>query len=179
MAYIHHIYDFDLENDFGTGPVVSVFWNFCSFHCKGCWNQNTWDRQENLFISNQELIEKINQSLNSDFPKDLAVLGGDPLVPQNRTDFLEVIKGIKTNRPNIKIGVWTGYTYETLIKEPNIQSVLSYIDILIDGPFIERLKVKNKRYGSSNQRVIDVQKSLKQNQLILEKQYLNERTTTA
>lgn len=176
MAYIHALYDFDIENDFGYGPTTSIFWNFCSFHCNGCWNSKTWDRQDDLYIDNDELVLKIDKALKSyNFKKELSLLGGDPLVDQNINDTLYVLTKIKELNPDLKIGVWTGFKWETLISKPdkyeNQIKVLNLIDYLIDGPFVLSKKIKNRRYGSWNQRVIDVKQSLKQNNLIIETQY--------
>ena len=84
MAYLHQINNFDIDNDFGQGPVVSVFFNFCPFHCKNCWNESTWERQENLYWDNQKAADAIITALTK--LKDrhmkpiLSLLGGDPSV---------------------------------------------------------------------------------------------------
>lgn len=65
MAYIHQISQFDIDNDFGQGPVVSVFFNFCSFHCKGCWNESTWARREELYWDNEKAADTIITALKN------------------------------------------------------------------------------------------------------------------
>ncbi len=177
MAYVHKIYEFDLENDFGTGAVTAVFFNFCSFHCKGCWNSETWERKEELYMDDSKLSESVIQALKKyAYKKDLALLGGDPLVPENVESTLWLIKEVKQQLPATKIGVWTGYRWERLIKKEKQVEALHYIDYLIDSPFILSKKVKLRRYGSYNQRVIDVQNSLKTHKIVVEDAYAQENT---
>lgn len=179
MAYIHAIYDFDIENDFGQGPTTTVFWNYCSFHCTGCWNIDTWDRKEDLYVDNDELVTRVIKALDLyGFDKQLSLLGGDPLIPQNIEDTLYFLKEIRKQKPNIKIGVWSGFKFDFLTKHPDKYPLqieaLNLIDVLIDGQFIIKRKVKNRRYGSWNQRVILTKKSLKLNKIVLEPKYASE-----
>ena len=99
MAYIHQINNFDIDNDFGQGPVVSVFFNFCPFHCKNCWNESTWKRQEDLYWDNQKaantIINALNKLKDRHMKPNLSLLGGDPLVDENIDDTLAIIKRIK------------------------------------------------------------------------------------
>lgn len=179
MAYIHAIYDFDIENDFGQGPTTTVFWNYCSFHCTGCWNTDTWDRKDDLYIDNDELVSRVIRALDLyGFDKHLSLLGGDPLIHENIEDTLYFLKEIRKQKPNLKIGVWSGFKFDFLTKHPDKYPLqieaLSLIDVLIDGQFVIKRKVKNRRYGSWNQRVILTKESLKMNKIVLEPKYVSE-----
>lgn len=173
MPYIHRINEFDVENDFGYGPVTSVFFNFCPFHCLGCWNENTWSRDESLFISDSELVDSVIKGLDSfGMPKNLAILGGEPLHPCNIDSTLNLLLQVKEKRSDVLIGLWTGYRYEQLTNDNQIKC-LNNIDYLIDGKYDLNKKTKNMRYGSYNQRVILSKKSSK-NHIILEENYVKE-----
>lgn len=119
----------------------------------------TWHRQENLYMSNDDLVSQVLEALNEHgMKRDLSVLGGDPLAPDNIDDFLEFVKEIKHQSPQTKVGVWTGFVIDRWFKRPEKYAkqieALNYIDIIIDGPFMLMRKIENRRYGSSNQRVI-------------------------
>lgn len=192
MAYIHQINAMDFENSFQegefrhknqsklpVGAVVSVFVNYCSFHCSGCWNSETWDRKENLYIPDEKVAEQIIEGLDKfdlDPPIGLSFLGGDPILPQNAESTANIIRLVLEKRPNTVIGLWTGYKFEYLLKhaDENQKYILEHIDILIDGRFIEKKKIANKRYGSYNQRVINVPESLKSGDVVITKSYKNE-----
>lgn len=173
MAHIHEIREFDIENDFGTGPVTSVFYNYCPFHCKGCWNEETWERKEELYLSDETLVQLVVDSLESyNMHKDLSILGGDPLAFENVDSTLHLVKEIKRIKPNTKIGIWTGFMYEQLRNQQI--DVLNYIDYLIDGRYDNTKKVENMRYGSYNQRVIDCNETRRVNKIALEESYFQE-----
>lgn len=165
MAYIHQINQFDIDNDFGQGPVVSVFFNFCSFHCNGCWNKDTWERKEELYWENntaaEVIISALQKLINRGMKPNLSLLGGDPVVDENINDTHTIIKLIKKSIPETKICVWTGFDIEDWWRKPNYKQqreLLNDIDIIVDGRFIHRLKTKNQMFGSINQRVLDVHK---------------------
>lgn len=179
MAYIHQINAMDFENSFQeggfrnenqsklpVGAVVSVFMNFCSFHCLGCWNSETWDRKEDLYMEDEKVAEEIIKSLNQ-FDLEPAIglsfLGGDPILPQNAESTANIIKLVLKEKPDVVIGLWTGYKFEYLLKkmDDNQRYILENIDVIIDGQFMKGKKISNKRYGSYNQRVINVPESLK------------------
>ena len=145
MAYIHQISKFDIDNDFGQGPVVSVFFNFCSFHCKGCWNETTWARKEELYWENKKasttIIDALNQLIKRGMKPNLSLLGGDPIVPE--------------------ISVWTGFDIEDWWRKKGFEKqiqILTEINYIVDGRFIYRLKTKNQMFGSINQRVLNTKK---------------------
>lgn len=165
MAYIHQINQFDIDNDFGQGPVVSVFFNFCPFHCKNCWNKSTWERQEDLYWDNQKAADTIIKALNKlkdrHMKPNLSLLGGDPLVPENIKDTTEIIEYIKKEIPEVTICAWTGFDIEDWWRKAQYtdQKKLSKeLNLIVDGRFIEKLKTKNQMFGSINQRVIDTHK---------------------
>ena len=175
MAFIHEVKHYDPVNSipaidrFIGGSTVSVFFNSCSKRCPGCFNMQTWGRKKSLFVPNEVLAEEILTALDKFFPKSLALLGGDPLEAtfqqdfrNNATDTLEILEIVKQARPQTQVICWTGYTWEEALEIPIINEILrkGLIDILVDGKFVEELKVEHKLYGSSNQTVIDVAKSL-------------------
>lgn len=189
MAYIHQLNAMDFENSFQeggfrhdkqsklpVGAVVSVFVNYCSFHCLGCWNSETWDRKDDLFVEDEKVANDIIESLDQ-FELDpsigLSFLGGDPILPQNAESTANIIRLVLEKKPNIVIGLWTGYKFEYLLKkmDENQKYILENIDILVDGQFVQGKKIANKRYGSYNQRVINVPKSLKENKTVITDSY--------
>ena len=171
MAYIHQINKFDIDNDFGQGPVVSVFFNFCSFHCPQCWNQDTWDRKEDLYWDNDEAVRVIVDALQTQLIKrgmkpNLSLLGGDPIVTENIDSTIYIIDQVRKQVPDVKISVWTGFDIEDWYKTDKFEkqkTILPRINYLIDGRFVYQLKTKNQMFGSINQRVIDTQKFITQN----------------
>lgn len=105
-------------------------------------------------------------ALEEYFPKDLSLLGGDPLAPVNIKDTVEILKGILEKRPQTRVLCWTGYTWEQVTNSKILSRALPYIDILIDGRYEKDLHVDGHKYGSTNQKIIDVKVSLKQNKLV-------------
>lgn len=167
MAYIHQISQFDIDNDFGQGPVVSVFFNFCSFHCKGCWNESTWARKEELYWENEKaanvIITALQKLKDRGMKPNLSLLGGDPIVPENIEDTRDIIERIRSEIPDVTICSWTGFDVEDLWRKEGYDAqkeLLKQLDYIVDGRFIHRLKTKNQMFGSINQRVIDTKKLL-------------------
>lgn len=176
MARIHLIKHVDIENTF-WGIATSVWFNGCPHRCEGCWNKETWNIDKSLNKPNQEIIEEVLFALDEYIPKDLSLLGGEPLAPFNVKDTIEILSAIKTKRPQTRVLCWSGYTIDYLLKY-RYKDVLKYIDILIDGKFMKELKVEGKKFGSSNQRVINVQESLRKNKIILWNKAENEHGET-
>lgn len=144
------IRNFDITN--GEGIGIALFVQGCSFHCKGCFNQCTWD-----FNGGNEFTNEVKKSFidmaSYDYIERITILGGEPMHPINRKEVLELCNELKLKYPNKKIWLYTGYSYEQLNKDCD----LSDIDILIDGRFIESLKDYRLAWrGSSNQRIWDV-----------------------
>ena len=149
----------DISN--GPGVRVSIFMQGCSFHCKNCFNQETWD-----FEGGQEFTDDtINKVLElSDKPevKGLSILGGEPMHPTNIEGTTKLAKAFKEKYPEKSIWAWTGFQYED-IKD---KDVFNYIDVLVDGQYKDELHDPTLKWrGSSNQRVIDIKESKKQNKV--------------
>ena len=157
----------------GPGIRVSLFVSGCTHHCKGCFNPETWDFNYGKPFTEQ-VENLIIEKLKPDFVNGLSLLGGEPMEPANQKALLSFVKKVKQLYPNKDIWCYSGFLFdEELLKEsrahcPWTNELLSYIDILVDGRFVEELKDITLRFkGSSNQRVIDVKKSLKENKVIL------------
>lgn len=137
----------------GPGVRVSLFVSGCSLHCKGCFNKEAWDRYYGNKFTFATLYD-IVKALEEPHISGLSILGGDPLEPYNEETLEIVCRCIKEQFPDKTIWLWTGLKYEDVKDHP----IMKYIDVLVDGPFIERKKVneKAKYYGSSNQRVIPI-----------------------
>jgi len=149
-----------IKNDFtnGEGTCVSFWVQGCPHHCKGCQNPETWD-----FNGGQELPTDIKGQIvkaicANGIERNFAVLGGEPLCLENIEKVNKIITSVRIAYPHIKIFLWTGYVLEELLKKENeiIQNILSNIDVLIDGPFIQEQKnlTLNLR-GSENQRILN------------------------
>lgn len=150
----------------GEGVCVSVWTQGCPHHCKGCFNVETWDFNGGKEFTNSDLKYILDNINKNNIKRNLAILGGEPLCPQNVKGVIELCKEFKSYYPNKKIYLWTGYTLENF---NDIQKeVLKYIDILIDGKFEEENKnLSIMLRGSSNQRVIDVKKTLREENIAL------------
>ena len=151
----------DISN--GPGVRISIFMQGCQFHCKDCFNPETWDfKGGNEFTD--ETINKVLELGSKDYIVGLSILGGESLHPDNIEGTTKLAKAFREKYPEKNIWVWTGFTFETLTKK----EVLQYIDVLVDGQFMAKLfDPRLKWRGSSNQRVIDVKKSLEKNEIIL------------
>ena len=159
------IREMDVTN--GNGIGVTLFTQGCPYHCKNCFNPETWDFNKGTEWT-KETEDKIIDLLKPDYIKRLTILGGEPLIERNREPLNKLLKRVKELYKNKKIWLYTGAEFEK-IKDEYID-VLKYVDIVVDGKYIDELRdIKLKFRGSSNQRIIDVQKSLKQNNTILYK----------
>lgn len=162
---------YDVAN--GPGVRVSLFVSGCTHHCPGCFNPETWDfNYGNPFDS--EVINEILEALEPSYIRGFTLLGGEPFEYRNQQGVLPLLKEIKARFPNKDIWCFTGYDLEKDIlsdmtkKWPETIEMLSYIDVLVDGEFVEAKKNLSLRFrGSSNQRLIKVQESLKENRVIL------------
>lgn len=151
------IRDMDISN--GNGIGVALFTQGCHFHCKNCFNKSTWDFDGGKEFT-KETCDKFMKLVNRPFIKRVSILGGEPLAKENVDDVCNVLKQIKDKQ----IWVYTGHTFE-IVKNYDI---MKYIDYLVDGQYVDELRdLRLKFRGSSNQRIIDVQKSLKENKVIL------------
>ena len=148
----------DIAN--GPGCRVSLFVSGCRNRCKGCFQPETWDFNYGLEFTNETLLELL-EMLHDPHVSGLSILGGDPFEPENLDTVLDICKYVRHWFGNEKtIWMWTGYDFidDELISLP----IMEYVDVLVDGRFIEEQRDLSLFYrGSRNQRVIDVQKSLK------------------
>lgn len=153
----------DIAN--GPGVRVSLFVSGCRNHCKGCFNPETWDFNYGK-VFGLEVIRDISVALEQDYIEGLSILGGDPFEPENIELITDLCYFAKTFYPSKTIWIYTGYIYERVsLKYPKI---LDYIDVLVDGPFIENLKDISLQFrGSSNQRIIDVKATRDAGEVVL------------
>ena len=157
----------------GPGIRVSLFVSGCAHHCKNCFNAATWDFNYGEPFTEKH-IDEIIEYLKPSHIKGLSLLGGEPFEYSNQQGILPLVRRVKEEYPDKDIWCWTGYDFEKDIKDkmlttwPETRELISYIDILVDGKFIEELKNLSLRFrGSSNQRIIDVKKSLDTNEVVL------------
>ena len=157
----------DIAN--GPGVRVSIFFSGCEHYCEGCFNSEAWDFNCGKIIDDK-VINEVIEAMRPSYIKGLTVLGGEPMHPKNVYTLLALLRSIKKELPDKSIWVYTGYTYEDLVNMDFMQvyvSVLSIIDVLVDGRFEISLKDISLRFrGSSNQRLIDVKETLKNGKII-------------
>ncbi len=152
----------DISN--GPGVRVSIFFQGCSFHCDECFNKDTWDFTGGKEFTD-ETINRVLELCDNDVIKGLSILGGEPMHPSNIEGTTALAKAFKEKYPNKTLWSWTGYKFDEHVKD---KEIAKYLDVLVDGQFQINLKNPTLKWkGSSNQRVIDVQKSLKQNEIVL------------
>lgn len=157
----------------GLGVRVSVFVSGCTHHCKNCFNEVTWDFGYGKPFTEKE-IDMIIDYLKPDYISGLTLLGGEPLEHSNQAGLLPLVKKARETYPDKDIWCFTGYDFEKDVlgrmynEWPETKELLSYIDVLVDGEFIEELKDLSLRFkGSSNQRTILVKPSLEKGKTIL------------
>lgn len=158
------IKDCDIAN--GPGVRVTLFVSGCTHHCKGCFNQEAWDFNYGQPFT-QETIDQILNMLKPSYVRGLTLLGGEPFEPQNQGPIVELLRQIKAVYPEKSIWAFSGFLFDRDILSGRLggwettKEYLSYLDVLVDGPFVEAKKDLMLRFrGSSNQRLIDVPKSL-------------------
>ena len=157
----------------GPGVRMSLFVSGCTHHCKNCFNREAWDFQYGQPFTQKEL-DYIVDYVSGEYIAGLSLLGGEPMEPQNQAGILPLLRKMKEVCPEKSIWCYTGYDYEKdilgrMMKEvPETAELLSYIDVLVDGEYIEELHNLSLRFkGSSNQRIIMVQDSLKSGKIVL------------
>ena len=163
----------DIAN--GEGVRISLFVSGCTHYCKNCFNQVAWDFNYGEPFDDA-VQEKILTELKSGYIAGLSLLGGEPMEPQNQAALLPFLRKVKTAFPNKTIWLYTGFVYDEktgLLKEtskntPYTKEILSMMDVIVDGAFVEELMdIRLKFRGSSNQRVIDVQKTMQKGECVL------------
>lgn len=151
----------DISN--GPGVRVSIFMQGCNFHCKDCFNPETHDFEGGKEF-NEETIDRVLNLCENDYIKGLSILGGEPLNDRNIEGTKELAKAFKEKFPDKSVWVWSGFQFD---KELKGKDALNYVDVLVDGQYKDELRNPTLKWkGSSNQRVIDVQESLKENKVI-------------
>jgi anaerobic ribonucleoside-triphosphate reductase activating protein len=152
----------DISN--GPGVRVSIFMQGCTFNCKNCFNPETHDFKGGKEF-NDETINKVLELCDKEYVVGLSILGGEPMHPKNIEGTTKLAKAFKEKFPNKTIWSWTGFLFDRDLKD---KEVMKYIDVLVDGQYKDELHdFRLKWCGSSNQRVIDVQKSIKKDKVIL------------
>lgn len=156
----------------GNGVRVSLYVSGCHFHCKGCHNPEAWDfKYGKEFTKDTE--NYILEKLSPDYISGLSILGGEPLEPENQKALVSLVKRVKEKYPNKTIWCYTGYDFEKNVlgemyrKLDFTPKLLDNIDIIVDGEFQEENNLVDLKFrGSTNQRKVDVQNSLKKNKLV-------------
>lgn len=161
----------DIAN--GPGVRVSLFVSGCTHHCKGCFNEIAWDFDYGEPFT-QQTIDMIWEMMRPDYIKGITLLGGEPFEPQNQPALVELLRQIKGAYPEKTVWAFSGYLFDKdilpgCLGDPAVtKEFLSYLDVLVDGPFIEAKKNLSLRFrGSSNQRIIHVPSSLEKGQIVL------------
>lgn len=161
----HNITHDDMNN--GDGLRVVLWVAGCDHHCKDCQNPVTWNPDDGVPFTLADK-EEIFAALALDYIAGITFSGGDPLHPANRRDVLELMEEVKTRFPDKTIWVYTGYTWEEIMQDSELAGMMTPVDILVDGRFVTELKdVTYPWAGSTNQKVIDVQKTLQEGRIIL------------
>lgn len=152
----------DISN--GPGIRVSIFMQGCEFHCKNCFNPETWDFNDGKNFE-QDTIDQVLKLCDNEHIKGLSILGGEPMHPKNIEATTSLAKEFKQKFPNKNLWIWSGFSYDKDLKD---KEVMKYVDVLVDGRYVDNLHDPTLKWrGSSNQRVIDVQKSRKENKIVL------------
>lgn len=163
----------DIAN--GEGVRISLFVSGCTHRCKNCFNEVAWDFSYGELFD-EATQEKVLKELASDYIAGLSLLGGEPFEPQNQEALYPFVKRVRELYPHKTVWCYTGFVFDEKRGElrenhkntPWTKALLSLIDVLVDGPYIEELKdIRLKFRGSSNQRVIDVKKTLEKGEIVL------------
>ena len=151
----------DISN--GPGVRVSIFMQGCQFHCKNCFNPETWDFNGGEEFTD-DTIKKVLDLCDKSEVKGLSILGGEPMNPTNIEGTTKLAKAFKEKYPEKNIWTWSGYRFEDL----KDKEVMKYIDVLVDGNYKDELHNPTLKWkGSENQRVIDVKKSMENGEVDL------------
>ncbi len=156
----------DISN--GPGVRVSIFMQGCAFNCKECFNPETHDFNGGKEF-NDDTINEVLKLCDNENVKGLSILGGEPMHPKNVEGTAKLAKTFKEKFPDKNVWVWSGFKFDQDLKNnEQDKEALKYIDVLVDGQYVDALRNPTLKWrGSSNQRVIDVQKSLETNDVIL------------
>lgn len=160
--YYGNIKKYDIAD--GPGVRVTLFVSGCRHHCKGCFNSETWDFQYGQPYT-EETEAELLEALRPGYIAGLTLLGGEPFEPENQIELVKLLKKVRETYPEKNIWSYTGYIYDKDLMPGGrvytdvTDEMLSYIDVLVDGPFVEELKDITLQFrGSSNQRIIELHK---------------------
>ena len=152
----------DISN--GPGVRVSIFMQGCSFNCKNCFNKETHDFNGGKEFDDST-IERVLELCGNENIEGLSILGGEPMNPTNIDGTTKLAKAFKEKYPNKTIWSWSGYSFDNYLKD---KEVVKYLDVLVDGQYNDDLRNPTLKWkGSENQRVINVQESLKDSNIVL------------
>ena len=156
----HNITHCDMLN--GAGIRVTLWVDGCEHRCKNCQNPITWDVHGGIPFD-KDAYDEICNDLKQEYCSGLSLSGGDPMHPSNRDEILKLCKDVKELYPNKNIWMYTGYTFDEIQDSP----ILKYVDVLIDGEYIEELRDIDAHWvGSKNQRIINVKETMKQGKIV-------------
>ena len=159
----------------GPGVRVSLYVSGCNHYCKNCFNREAWDFEYGDDFTEKE-ENQIIKDLEPEYITGLSLLGGEPFEKVNQEGLAPLVKKVKQIYPDKKIWCYTGFTFDKQIlgemvgqeNRETTKQMLENIDYIVDGRFVEELKNPSLKFkGSSNQRIIDVKKSLEQNEVVL------------
>ena len=151
----------DISN--GPGVRVSIFMQGCTFNCKNCFNPDTHDFSQGKEFCD-DTINRVLELCENENIEGLSILGGEPMHPKNIEGTTKLAKAFKEKYPNKNIWAWSGFLFDKDLKD---KDVLNYLDVLVDGQYVDELNNPTLKWrGSSNQRVIDVKKSLKDKNIV-------------
>ena len=159
-------YNLIRKMDISDGPGVraSIFMQGCEFHCKNCFNKETWDFEGGKEFTDDTIKEVLDICAQPHI-KGLSILGGEPMHPNNIDGTTKLAKAFKEKYPEKNIWAWSGFKFDEYLKD---KEIAKYLDVVVDGQYKDELHdFRLKWRGSSNQRVIDVQKSLQENKIVL------------
>lgn len=163
-----------IRNDVVNGydVCVSVWVQGCPFHCDGCHNPQTWSFGAGIEVEEDDFIKEVIAAIGKNgIQRNLSLLGGEPLCEQNYPFVKKLIKAVKKEYPNIKVFIWTGYEWENLTAEQI--GVVSLADVLVDGQFeLRKRDITLPFRGSSNQRIIDINKTFESGSRLVTKETL-------
>ena len=161
----HNILHDDMRN--GTGLRVTLFLSGCNHYCHNCQNPQTWDPNSGVEFD-LAAKEEIFEQLNKDYIAGITITGGDPLYKENVDDVLDLCENIKKTFPNKTIWIYTGSTWEEILESRQLTKIIINVDVVVDGCYMEEFSdIKYHWAGSTNQRIINVKKSLKQGEIVL------------
>ncbi len=151
----------------GEGVRVSLFVSGCTHHCKGCFQPETWNFDYGEPFD--ETVEaEVLKALEPDYIAGITLLGGEPMESENAKRLYPFIKRVCTTYPSKNVWCYSGYLFEELVEREECRQLLEFVDVLVDGEFVEEKKNISLRFrGSENQRIIDVKKTLRENRVVL------------